>query len=70
MSTSVLQRINLPLLIQLVSDEPPDGGLAAGEGGPMLPDHLPPDWQVGDHLKIWLQIFVVEHAEEPVENHC
>lgn len=70
MSTSVLQRINPPLLLQFVSDEPPDGGVGAGEGGPMLPGDLPPDRKVGDHLKIWLQIFVVEHAEEPVENHC
>ena len=47
-----------------LSDEPPessrslDGGLAAGEGGPVLPDHLLPDWQGGDHLKIWFPIFV------------
>ena len=33
-----------------IRDEPPDGGVSAREGGPMLPDHLPPDWQGGHHL--------------------
>lgn len=37
-----------------VGDKSPDCGVSARERGPVLPDHLPPEWQAGHHLEHWI----------------
>ena len=37
-----------------VGDNSPDCDVSARERGPVLPDHLPPEWQAGHHLEHWI----------------